>query len=73
MQNFKSTGLGIKSNDPRHWLPNPAKSVVMSSDRFKRFMSSDSRSFVTPGYTRAYADAVGVTGVILPTPTLSSL
>ena len=40
MYYFKKTGLGIKSSNPRYWLPNPAKSVIMSPQQFGSFMSS---------------------------------
>ena len=42
MSFVKSTGLGIKSTDPRFWVPQPGKSVIMSKARFKRFMDGTS-------------------------------
>jgi len=37
-QLYQSTGLGIKSTQSRHWLPQPSKSAIMSKSRFQRFM-----------------------------------
>jgi hypothetical protein len=64
---YATTGLGIRSSDPRFWMPDPAKSVIMSKSRLHGFLKGHSHPTPTTHYySRDVADHVGVTGAILP-------
>jgi hypothetical protein len=59
-----ATGLGIRSADPRHWLPDPSKSVIMSKSRLRRFIKGyDHPAPITPSFAFG---TTGVTGRIGP-------
>jgi len=74
MSFVKSTGLGIKSTDPRFWVPQPAKSVIMSKARFQAFMGATGvQSAMQPSFTPMVPAGSFRQGLVKASPTLSTL
>ena len=75
MSFIRSTGLGIQSTDPRFWVPQPSRSVIMSRSRLRAFMGRTGvRQAMRPTpSTPATAFGSGRQGISMPAPTLSSL